>query len=147
MSELHAALVRSQLARAQEVLGRRAENWSAVAAAIADIDDVRLIDATDPRAAQSHYCAGLVLEGGLAGRRDAVAARLGELGIGTSVYYPHPVPRLRWYRETYGDPGDRFPVATQLSDAGIALPVGPHLGPGDAERVGAAVRRAAEELA
>lgn len=147
MSELQAALGRSQLARAHEVLRRRAENWSAVAEAIAGIEDVRLIDAADARAAQSHYCAGLVLEGRLADRRDAVAARINELGIGTSVYYPHPVPRLRWYRDTYGDPGDRFPVATHLSDAGIALPVGPHIAPADAERVGAAVRRAVEEVA
>jgi dTDP-4-amino-4,6-dideoxygalactose transaminase len=75
-----------------------------------------------------------------------VAGRINELGVGTSVYYPHPVPRLAWYRGRYGDPGDRFPVASSLSDAGISLPVGPHLEPGDAERVGAVVRRAVGEL-
>lgn len=145
MSELQAALGRSQVARAGQVLARRAENFSAVATALADLDHVRLIDSADDAAAQSHYCAGLVLEGPLASRRDAVAARINALGVGTSVYYPHPVPRLRWYRERYGDPGDRFPVATELSDSGISLPVGPHLEPGDAERVGAAVRAAVEE--
>lgn len=145
MSELQAALGRSQVARAGQVLARRAENFSAVATALADLDHVRLIDSADDAAAQSHYCAGLVLEGPLASRRDAVAARINALGVGTSVYYPHPVPRLRWYRERYGDPGDRYPVATELSDSGISLPVGPHLEPGDAERVGAAVRTAVEE--
>lgn len=145
MSELQAALGRSQVARAGQVLARRAENFSAVAAALQDLDDVRLIDADDPRAAQSHYCAGLVLEGALASRRDAVAARINAMGVGTSVYYPHPVPRLRWYRERYGDPGDRFPVAAELSDSGISLPVGPHLEPGDAARVGAVVRAAVDE--
>lgn len=145
MSELQAALGRSQVARAGQVLARRAENFSAVADALADIDDARLIDAADPRAAQSHYCAGLVLEGVLASRRDAVAARINASGVGTSVYYPHPVPRLRWYRERYGEPGGRFPVATELSDSGISLPVGPHLEPGDAARVGAVVRAAVRE--
>lgn len=142
MSELQAALGRSQVGRAGEVLTRRAANFTAVAGALSDLDDVRLIDAVDPRASQSHYCAGLVLEGPLAPLRDRVAERINALGVGTSVYYPHPVPRLRWYRERYGDPGDRFPVASRLSDAGISLPVGPHLAPGDAERVGAVVRLA-----
>lgn len=146
MSELQAALGRSQVARAGQVLARRAENFSAVAHALADLDDTRLIDAGDPRAAQSHYCAGLVLEGALASERDRVASRINEMGVGTSVYYPHPVPRLRWYRERYGDPGDRFPVAAELSDSGISLPVGPHLEPGDAERVGAVVRASVEEV-
>jgi len=145
MSELQAALGRSQVARAGEVLTRRAENSSAVAGALADLEDVRLVEPADRRAAQSHYCAGVVLEGALAPQRDRVAARINELGVGTSVYYPHPVPRLRWYRERYGDPGGRFPVAAELSDAGISLPVGPHLAPGDAERVGAVVRRAVRE--
>lgn len=145
MSELQAALGRSQVGRAGQVLARRAENFSAVADALADLDDIRLIDAVDPRAAQSHYCAGLVLEGPLASQRDRIAARINEMGVGTSVYYPHPVPRLRWYRERYGDPGDRFPVATELSDSGISLPVGPHLAPGDAARVGAVVSAAVRE--
>jgi len=145
MSELQAALGRSQVARAGQVLARRAENSSVVANALSDLDHVRLIDAAGGAAAQSHYCAGLVLEGPLASRRDAVAARINALGVGTSVYYPHPVPRLTWYRERYGDAGDRFPVATELSDSSISLPVGPHLEPGDAERVGAAVCTAVRE--
>ena len=142
MSELQAALGRSQVGRAGQVLTRRAANFSAVAQSLADLEHVRLIDADDPRAAQSHYCAGLVLEGPLAPLRDRVAAAINDRGVGTSVYYPHPVPRLAWYRERYGDPGDCFPVATALSDCGISLPVGPHLAPGDAERVGAVVRQA-----
>ena len=39
----------------------------------------------------------------------------------------------------------RFPVAAELSDAGISLPVGPHLAPGDAARVGAVVSAAVRE--
>lgn len=140
MSELQAALGRSQVARAGEVLARRAANFATVAAHLAGIDGVRVIDADDAGASQSHYCLGMVLEGPLAGRRDGVAAAINACGIGTSIYYPHPVPRLQYYRERYGDGAGRYGHATALSDGIVCLPVGPHLGAGDAERVGAAAR-------
>ena len=31
-------------------------------------------------------------------RRDELVRHLNEAGVGTSVYYPHPVPRLAYYR-------------------------------------------------
>ena len=43
-----------------------------------------------------------VLEGSLGAHRNELIAVLKEAGIGTSVYYPHPVPRLRYYAEKYG---------------------------------------------
>jgi perosamine synthetase len=60
-------------------------------------------------------------------RRDAVAEGFRAAGIGTSVYYPQPVPRMRYYRERYGYDARRFPGASEISDGSIALPVGPHL--------------------
>ena len=59
------------------------------------------------------------------------AGRLNAAGVGTSVYYPHPIPRLVYYREKYGEDLARFPNAARISDQSIALPVGPHLGVDD----------------
>ena len=35
---------------------------------------------------------------------------------------------MKYYRDKYGYDGAKYPVATELSDHAIALPVGPHLG-------------------
>lgn len=52
---------------------------------------------------------------------------LNSRGVGTSVYYPQPVPRMAYYRNKYGYEPKRFPQAERISDQSIALPVGPHL--------------------
>jgi perosamine synthetase len=47
--------------------------------------------------------------------------------VGTSVYYPQPVPRMTYYRNKYGYATRTFAHAEHISDHSIALPVGPHL--------------------
>jgi dTDP-4-amino-4,6-dideoxygalactose transaminase len=127
MSELHAALGRPQLTRIDENLERRAATFARLRDALAGLPSVRVMDAARPGQRNSHYCLSVVLEGQLAKRRDEFVRRLNEQGIGTSIYYPHPVPRLAWYRSRYGVDPARYPAATAISDASIALPVGPHL--------------------
>lgn len=139
MSELQAALGRSQLSRVEEILARRAANFAVLRDALAGAPDLRLLDASDPRQAQTHYCATVVLEGALGERRlDAVEA-LNAAGIGTSLYYPQPVPRMAYYRERYGYDAARYPEAERISDRSIALPVGPHLTTDDVRHVAATV--------
>ena len=55
---------------------------------------------------------------------DALTA----LGIGSSVYYPQPVPRMKYYKDKYGYDASKYVNAAKLSDQSIALPVGLHLG-------------------
>jgi dTDP-4-amino-4,6-dideoxygalactose transaminase len=68
-------------------------------------------------------------------------------GVGTSIYYPQPVPRMGYYRGRYGWTDGAYPVAAELSDASVALPVGPHVSDADAARVAAALVAAVTERA
>lgn len=146
MSELQAALGRAQLSRAGDILARRARNFAVIRGALSGVEDVRVIDTIDPRAQNSHYCLSLILEGDLAPRRGGLIARLNALGVGTSIYYPQPVPRMAYYRERYAEDPARWPHAAELSDASVALPVGPHVSEADAERIAATVVKAVGEL-
>lgn len=140
MSELQAALGRAQMRRIGENLERRAANFAALREELDGLDGVRLLDGEG----NSHYCASIVLD--VSERRRALVDELSAAGVGTSVYYPQPVPRMTYYREKYGFVPHAFPHATAISDASVALPVGPHLAAGDAPYVGRAVRMAVEEL-
>jgi dTDP-4-amino-4,6-dideoxygalactose transaminase len=131
LSEMPAALGRSQLARVEENLARRRTNFGKLKQHLEALPDARALDATDADAPNSPYCLSLVLEGDLAGRRNEIAGRLNAAGIGTSIYYPQPVPRLSYYRAKYGYDAGRFPNAVKISDQSLALPVGPHLGATD----------------
>lgn len=145
MSEMQAALGRSQLRRLQPSLDRRKENFELLQR---ELDGVPLtiLDSQDPRAAQSHYCLIAVLEGPLGAQRDAVVKKLNDAGIGTSIYYPQPVPRMGYYRKKYGEDLSRFPGAKKISDCSVALPVGPHVSGDDVRYIARTLKEIARQL-
>jgi dTDP-4-amino-4,6-dideoxygalactose transaminase len=140
LSEPQAALGRSQLTRIAENLARRRANFEVIQNAVAGLGGVTVLDGPG----NSHYCLSIVLGEKLAAKRAEIVAALTASGIGTSLYYPQPVPRMRYYLEKYGYDASRYPHATAISDRSIALPVGPHLADGDADYIGATLRQALE---
>ena len=140
MSEMQAALGRTQTAKLGKLLDARKANFTALKHELSTVDNVRILDSQHAHAVNSHYCAVLVLEGKFARQRNEIIGDLNARGIGTSIYYPQPVPRMKYYRDKYGYDGDAFPNATEISDCGIALPVGPHLGAGEMKQIGDAVK-------
>jgi UDP-4-amino-4-deoxy-L-arabinose-oxoglutarate aminotransferase len=68
------------------------------------------------------------------GQRDRVLDGLGERGIGTAVNY-RAVHTLQYYRERFGYARDAFPVAADIGDRTISLPLHTHLGEREIDRV------------
>lgn len=127
MSELQAALGCTQVTKLPAILERRAANFHALADRLRSAG-IAVIDSDDARATCSYYCLVAHLPAAVKTRRNDLALALKARGIGTSIYYPHPVPRLRAYREASAFDPARFPGAIAIADHAIALPVGPHLG-------------------
>jgi len=75
-------------------------------------------------------------------KRDSIAASLEQEGIGSLIHYPTP-PHLQGAYRDLGMAEGSLPVAEELARTVLSLPIGPHLDPTDAERVAAAVNRAA----
>jgi perosamine synthetase len=146
MSEMQAALGRTQTARLPQTLERRRGNFETLAAGLRELPGVHILDARTADAHNSHYCLVAVLEGALAGKRNEVMARLNAVGVGTSIYYPQPVPRMKYYQGKYGYDASQFPVATSISDGSVALPVGQHLDQADMRYVAEAMRVVVREL-
>lgn len=130
MSEIHAAIGIEQMKKLQGFLDARAKNFNVLKESLQGVLGLRLLPqpVTD-RLKSCHYCAAVLLDEKLAAKRPDIMAALGAKGIGTSVYYPQPVPRMTYYREKYGYDAARYPNAARISDGTIALPVGPHLMP------------------
>ncbi len=127
MSELQAALGCAQLNRVDEILKRRAKNFAILKTGLEKIGGIKLLDSPDPERTSSHYCAVVLLQGRLRERRNEMVALLGAQGIGTSIYYPHPVPRFQYYSQKYGYQKGQCLGAEAIADESLALPVGPHL--------------------
>lgn len=133
MSELQAALGRSQLARLPDMLETRRVNFQRLQRALAELDAFDVIDAVDPRAVNSHYCLTVRAGGPWRGRRNDLVRALNATGIGTSVHYPQPVPRMVYYRNKYGYHATQYRGAEHISDETFALPVAPHIAAADVD--------------
>ncbi|MEZ4372063.1 MAG: DegT/DnrJ/EryC1/StrS family aminotransferase [Polyangiaceae bacterium] len=142
MSEIEAALGVQQLKRLPGFLETRAKHHARMWAGLKDIDEVQVLEGTTPNARSSHYCHSVLLDDRLAGKRPEIIAAMKAQGVGTSVYYPHPVPGMRYYRDKYALSEDQFPNAKRIANQTIALPVGPHLDEEDVDYVVAALKQA-----
>ena len=136
MSELHAAIGVEQLKKLTGFLEQRKFNFEDLSQRLKDCPKLRVLPQPyDDRSKSCHYCLTILLEEGLISKRPEIMNALTAAGVGCSVYYPQPVPRMSWYQQKYGYEANRYPNAAYISDAGIALPVGPHLGPVETERI------------
>ena len=145
MSDINASIGRKQIGKLPEILARRQRNFAALKGCLAGLPGVTVIDSPSVDQQQSWYCLSAVVEDADLARRNELVRRLNARGVGTSVYYPQPVPRLTYYRNKYGHDMARYPNATRISDQSIALPVGPHLQEDDMLYIGAEFARALKE--
>jgi dTDP-4-amino-4,6-dideoxygalactose transaminase len=145
MSDINASIGRQQMKKLATILEKRRANFVALKQALAGLPGTMVLDADRPEARQSWYCLTIVLEGASVERRNAIVKALNAAGVGTSIYYPQPVPRLTYYRNKYNSDLSLYPNAARVSDQSIALPVGPHLGPDDMAYIGAAFGRVIKE--
>ncbi len=141
MSELQAALGGSQLSRLKSVLDSRRRNFEQLSSLLETIDGVSIVRPIRPSDQQSYYTMCVVLDGDRK-RRDGMLRFLSDQAIGTSVHYPHPIPRLRYYREKYGYDAAEFPNAERIADRSLDLPVGPHISEDDVARIASVFREA-----
>lgn len=127
MNEIQAAIGIAQVKKLDDFLIRRRRNFAALDRLLREITEITLFDAPPENAQHACYCMIAILSNALAPKRTEIVASLNAAGVGTSIYYPRPVPHMSYYREKYGHAPNSFPDAAWISGNGIALPVGPHL--------------------
>jgi dTDP-4-amino-4,6-dideoxygalactose transaminase len=145
MNELAAAIGLEQVKKAAALQRRRDANTRALRAALARNDSFTLLADADARRVHSNYCLVAVLNDQVAPRRAQIIEAMKAAGVGTSVYYPVPIPLSAYYRGKYGARAEAFPNATRISTQSIALPVGPHLDESDMAIVAEAFTQAITE--
>ncbi|MEM8916419.1 MAG: DegT/DnrJ/EryC1/StrS family aminotransferase [Pseudomonadota bacterium] len=142
MNEISAALGSVQIGRMEGFLKARRANYEVLEAGLSEIAEIDLFKSTHGAFESSYYCLSVILNEELMNERPSIMEFLKNFGIGTSIYYPGPVPDLTYYKHTLGEKGPEFPVARAISQRSIALPVGPHLTPDDMEMIVQGVKEA-----
>jgi len=146
MNEIEAAIGIEQMKRLDGILATRERNYRALHRRLREIDEISLLESSNGIYQSSYYCLSILLGKRLADLRFDLVSKLNRAGVGTSIYYPKAVPDLTYYRDKYGFKPGRFPNASWISDASIALPVGAHLNEDDMVYIADTVRSAISEL-
>ena len=79
----------------------RADNFAQLKAGLSGIKGISILDTDHPNKVNSHYCLSVILHDDFKDYRDSIIAGLKKAGVGTSIYYPHPVQRLTYYKNKY----------------------------------------------
>jgi dTDP-4-amino-4,6-dideoxygalactose transaminase len=129
MAEIPAAMGVKQTEKFSKYEKIRKSNFEFLKNAFADITGLEVMGA-EINEDRAYYCLIAKVEGDRE-NRDRIAATLKSKDIQTSVYYPHPVPRLAYYADKYGYSADKFKNAVDISDKSIAFSIGAHLSEAD----------------
>lgn len=132
LDPIQAAVLAVKLARLDEWNARRAGIAAYYNDALAGLDGLTLPHV--PNWADPAWHLYVVR----ARNRDRLAARLAEAGVQTLIHYPIPPHRQQAYASMGLGEGS-LPIAEQLAGEVLSLPIGPHLGMDQAERVAEAV--------
>lgn len=127
MSEIHAAIGLEQIKKLPNFLKKRKQNFQFYIKNLKDIKDIKILSSSEKFLKKSYYCLNLLLKGKLKNKKLEIINFLKKRGIGTSIYYPQPVPRMTYYKKKYGYNNSFYKNASEISDYSISLPVGPHL--------------------
>ncbi len=152
LTDLDAALLRPQLKLVEEKRARREQIARRYESLLRErVAEIRSPAPTvhgvpwfvEPRGRSSHH---LFTIHTWPEERDAMLAKLGERGIGTAVNY-RAIHLLTYLAESLGVPRGALPVAEEIGDRTISLPMYPTLADQDQDRVVDAVATAWAELA
>jgi UDP-4-amino-4-deoxy-L-arabinose-oxoglutarate aminotransferase len=147
LTDLDAAVLRPQLAHVDDKRAKRARIVARYTALLRErIADVGSPPPSvhgvswlvEPRGLSSHH---LFTVHAPPGRRDDVLARLGEAGIGTAVNY-RAIHLLTYLSELLAIPRGALPVAEEIGDRTISLPLHPGLVAEEQDRVVSALAAA-----
>ena len=127
MSDVHAAIGLAQIQRIGEMMEMRRRNAEYFNA---NLDSV-ITPQVMPGAEHVWHQYTIRLDGGR--DRDKAAEQLRENGIGTGIFYPVPAHQQGYIQEIVGEV--KLPVAEQMAEEVLSLPVHPHLTDEDRQKI------------
>ena len=122
MDDIHAALLINQLKEIDAYWKRREEICRIYEASFKNIKKLRLLEILPSSKSARHLFTILVPPE----KRDAILSKLQEKGIGVAVNY-RAVHLLKYYRQNFGYKRGAFPVAEDIGDRTITIPLYPKL--------------------
>jgi dTDP-4-amino-4,6-dideoxygalactose transaminase len=127
MSEVHASIGVEQMKKIKNFLRLRRKNFDFLYSKLKKLKGINILYNKRKNFTSSNYCMNIILDKKYAKKRKKIINFLNDNGIGTSIYYPNPVPHMTYYKKKYKYNKNLFKNASMMSYHSIALSVGPHI--------------------
>ena len=126
MNEISSAIGIEQIKRFPKFLAIRKKNYNYLLSKIIKKKTFDIVEFEKKPFYGSYYCLCIVIKDKKINRLDIIN-KLNSEGVGTSIYYPKPIPEMTYYKKKYGYSSLQFKNAEKFSYKSIALPLGTHL--------------------
>ena len=129
MSEIEAAIGIHQLSEVKRFIKIRRKNYNNLKNKLKNVRFIKFQESSHSSPLfWSYYCFTLILDDKIKKYRKEIIKKLNKLGIGTSIYYPHPVPLMDYFRKKYNSQTlENFKNAQKFSYNTIMLPIAQHV--------------------
>ncbi len=125
MSEVHAAIGISQIKKFSKFLKIRRRNYNYLKKLITPIENIYLVEPKSKFLKNSYYCFQILLKNKLSKLRNELIEFFKNNNINTSIYYPKPVPNMKYYKKRYKVRESEFYNSEVISNHSISIPIHP----------------------
>ena len=143
MNDIQAAMLLRQIDRLDDNRQKRQNLEALYRELLMDIDGLDLMEGSQGREVSGHHLFTVLLPRQV--QRDEVIKKMEENGIGCAVNY-RAVHTLRYFKEKFGFRPEDFPIANEIGNRTISLPLYPKLSEEEVRTVCEVLRKVISEV-
>lgn len=128
MNEIEAAIGIKELSSIKKKIKTRENNYHFLYNRIKSCKNFQILNTkSDKNFKSSYYALTIVLKDNLKLDRNKLIVEFKKAGIQTSIYYPHPVPLLNYYKKKYNYKKNNYLNSCKIAYRSISFPVAEHV--------------------
>tara|TARA_Y100000389_G_scaffold202720_1_gene248931 strand:- start:31756 stop:32898 length:1143 start_codon:yes stop_codon:yes gene_type:complete len=128
MSEIESAIGIHELQKINNKIKIRKKNYNDFKSKIKDFKNFKILESdSNKNYSSSYYCLTIILNNKNKLFRNKAILELKKKGIQPSIYYPHPVPLLNFYKNKYNYSSSSFKNSCRIAYNSISFPIAPHI--------------------
>ncbi len=132
LNEISCCIGESQLKDFEIIRKIRKKNYNLMRKKFLSLPEITIMEEKDKKYKPNYYAFSVTLKNNH--NRNEFIQKLKQEGIGTSVYYPKPLPEMLYYKEKYKIK-EKFINSKIISYNSFVLPIGQHIKIGDIEYI------------
>ena len=128
MSEIESAIGIHELQKIKHKIKVRKKNYNYFKSKIKNLENFRILEShSNKNYSSSYYCLTIILNNKNKVFRNKAILKLKKKGIQPSIYYPHPVPLLNFYKKKYNYKSISFKNSCRIAYNSISFPIATHI--------------------